>query len=190
MTKKMKTQEMNINGFDLAAITGTVEAIKGNPAIADFKWRAKNTWITGGRNKSTIKDFYGDCKEDESRVKEFVYENSEPPVLLGGNESANPVEFLLHGLAGCLTTTMALHAAARGISVDKISSSLEGDWDAHGFLGLDDQVRNGFKEIKVKFDIEGDLTEEQKDELITLACGYSPVYDMVSNGLPVKVERK
>ncbi|HSJ68938.1 MAG TPA: OsmC family protein [Anditalea sp.] len=186
----MKTQEININGFDLAAISGTVEAIQNNPAIADFKWRANNTWITGGRNRSYIKDFYGGCTEDESREKAFIYENSEPPILLGANESANPVEFLLHGLAGCLTTTMALHAAAKGISIERISSTLEGDWDAHGFLGLDDQVRNGFKQIKVKFDIEGDLTEDQKDELISLACGYSPVYDMVSNGVPVMVARK
>lgn len=178
-----------VNGFELESISNTVEAIQGNPEIAKFEFRAKNHWITGGHNRSSIQDFYGGCQEDTSREIPFVFDNSEPPILLGNNEGANPVEFILHGLAGCMTTTMMLHAAANGISVDKLTSTLKGDLDVQGFLGLDDSIRNGYQNIQVEFDIQGNLTEEEKEFLIGLAQ-KSPVFDVVSNGVPVKVSRK
>lgn len=178
-----------VNGFELESISNTVEAIQGNPEIAKFEFRAQNRWITGGHNRSTIQDFYGGCQEDTSRETPFVFDNSEPPILLGNNEGANPVEFILHGLAGCMTTTMMLHAAANGISVDKLSTSLKGELDVQGFLGLDDSVRNGYQKIVVEFDIQGDLTEKEKQFLIELGQ-KSPVFDVVTNGVPVQVSRK
>ena len=178
-----------INGFELESITNTVEAIQGNTDIAKFQFRARNRWITGGHNRSTIQDFYGGCQEDESRETAFVFDNGEPPILLGSNEGANPVEFVLHALAGCMTTTMMLHAAANGISVDKVSSKFVGDLDVQGFLGLDKTIRNGYQNIKVVFDIQGDLTEEEKQTLIGFAQN-SPVFDVVTNGVPVQISHK
>ncbi|WP_242117127.1 OsmC family protein [Aestuariivivens sediminicola] len=182
----METLHKEINGFRSKDIMDTVNAIQSNPEIAKFKFRARNKWISGGHNRSSIQDFYGACTEDDSRTSPFVFDNSEPPILLGNNEGANPVEFILHGLAGCMTTTMVLHAAANGIPVDHVESFLEGDLDVQGFLGLDDSVRNGYQKIKVKFKIQGNLTEEQKNQLMTFVY-KSPVFDIVTNKIPVAV---
>lgn len=182
----METLQLTVNGFKSQDIMDTVGAIQSNPEIAKFKFRARNRWISGGHNRSTIQGFYGACQEDESRDLPFVFDNSEPPILLGNNEGANPVEFILHGLAGCMTTTMMLHAAANGIAVDHVESSLEGDIDVQGFLGLDESVRNGYQNIRVNFKIEGDLTEEEKQKLISFAY-MSPVFDIVTNKVPVSI---
>jgi uncharacterized OsmC-like protein len=183
------TIQKSVNGFRLDAIQETVKTLTQNPELAQFKFRAKNRWIVGGHNRSTIHGFYGGGQEDESRITPFVFDNGEPPILLGNNEGANPVEFILHGLAGCTTTTMALHAAAKGIAVESIESELEGDLDVMGFLGLNENVRNGYQEIRIKFTITGDLTGEQKEELISFAKN-SPVYDVVTHGVPVKFSVK
>ena len=183
------TIQKTVNGFSLDAIQETVKVLTQNPKLAQFKFRAKNKWVQGGHNRSTIHGFYGGGQEDDSRMEPFVFDNGEPPILLGNNEGANPVEFILHGLAGCTTTTMALHAAARGIAIESIESELEGDLDVMGFLGLNENVRNGYREIRIKFTITGDLTEAQKEELISYAKN-SPVYDVVSNGVPVKFSVK
>ena len=97
------------------------------------------------------------------------------------------MEFILHGLAGCLTTTLALHAAASGIEVDAIQTKLEGDIDMNGFLGLDESVRNGYKQINVSFDIQGDLTADQKKDLIEMIKSRSPVFDIVTNKVPINI---
>lgn len=175
-----------INGFSTEAISETLSAIQGNPEIAKFQFRVKNKWITGGHNQASVKDFYGGCQEDTSRSKAWVFDNGEPPILLGTNEGANPVEYLLSALSGCMTTTMAVHAAARGIEIESIESKFEGDLDVQGFLGLDDSVRQGYQKIRVSFDIKGDLTDEQKQELISFTKN-SPVYDVVTNGTKVEV---
>ena len=175
-----------VNGFNADAISETIEAIQGNPEIAKFQFRVKNRWITGGHNQATVKEFFGGCEEDTSRQKAWVFDNGEPPILLGSNEGANPVEYLLSALSGCMTTTMAVHAAARGIEIESIESKFEGDLDVHGFLGLDDNVRQGYQQIRVTFDIKGDLTQEQKQELIAFTKN-SPVYDVVTNGTSVEV---
>lgn len=183
----MEMLEQTVNGFKTQEIMDTVRAIQSKPEIGEFRFRVKNQWISGGHNRSTIKEFYGGCAEDESRAEPFVYDNSEPPILLGNNEGANPVEFILHGLAGCMTTTMTLHAAANGIAVDHIESCLEGDIDVKGFLGLDESVRNGYQNIRVKFKIEGDLTEEERKTLLSYAY-KSPVFDIVTNKVPVALD--
>jgi uncharacterized OsmC-like protein len=175
-----------INGFREEEIFGTLSAIQENPEIAKFRFRAGNKWVTAGHNRATIRDFYGGCQEDTSRDKDWMLDNGEPPILLGTNEGPNPVEYLLSALSGCMTTTMALHAAARGIEIESIESRYEGDIDVQGFLGLSDQVRNGYQQIRVTFDIKGNLTDEQKQELIMLTK-KSPVYDVVTNGTQVQV---
>ena len=180
----MEMLAKTVNGFNTQDIMDTVQAIQAKPEIGEFEFRVKNKWISGGHNRSTIQGFYGGCAEDQSRKAPFVYDNSEPPILLGNNEGANPVEYILHGLAGCMTTTMVLHAAAHGIAVDRIESCLEGDLDVKGFLGLDETVRNGYQNIRVQFKIEGDLSEEEKKKLLSFAY-MSPVFDIVTNKVPV-----
>ena len=184
---KMETSiQKTINGFHANEINETLQALQQNPEIAKFQFRVRNKWIQGGHNQSSIQGFYGGGKEDDTRAEPFVFDNGEPPILLGNNEGANPVEFVLHALAGCMTTTMVLHAAARGIEIDSVESAFEGDLDVQGFLGLDETVRNGYQQIQINFKIEGDLSDDQKNELISFTS-KSPVFDIVTNRVPVKV---
>jgi uncharacterized OsmC-like protein len=183
------TKERTINGLDTKQMLETVDAIKATPALARFQFRNRNRWIDGGENHSTIRDFYGAGREDDSRRASFEFVNGEPPVLLGNNEGANPVEFLLHALAGCVTTTFVLHAAARGIRIESISTQMEGDIDLRGLLGLDDSVFPGYEEIRMKMDIEADCSSEELDELLAYTQKHSPVCNSVCRPVPVVVER-
>lgn len=177
------------NGMDLDKMAGTIPALKGDPMLAQFQFRARNQWIDGGENRSTIKDFYGAGAEDTSRSKPFLFTNGEPPILLGDNEGANPVEFLLHALAGCVTTTTVLHAAARGIRIESMSTELLGDIDLQGLLGLDETVQAGYRHIQVKVDIKADCSDEELDDLLRFAQQHSPVCNTVCRPVPVSIER-
>ena len=178
-----------MNGLNLAQMAQTVHALKADPTLAKFQFRASNQWIGGGENHSTIMDFYGAGAEDTSRREPFVFVNGEPPVLLGHNEGANPVEFLLHALAGCVTTTTVLHAAARGIRIESMSTRLEGDIDLQGLLALDPQVVAGYKEVRIKMDIKADCSDDDLDDLLKFAQHHSPVCNTVCRPVPVVIER-
>ena len=185
------TQQDNTssNGLNVEQMVQTVEALKNDPQLAQFEFRARNQWINGGENRSTIQDFYGAGAEDESRSEPFVYTNGEPPVLLGNNEGGNPVEYLLHALAGCVTTTTVLHATARGISIHKLSTVLVGDIDLQGLLALDDEAPVGYRSIRIEMDIEADASDEEIEDLISFAKDHSPVCNTVCRPVPVTVER-
>ena len=186
----MTHHDQNIrNGLNLDQMAQTVEALKNYPALARFQFRARNQWIDGGENRSSIRDFYGAGAEDTSRSEPFVFTNGEPPVLLGNNEGANPVEYLLHALAGCVTTTTVLHAAARGIRIHRLATELTGDIDLQGFLALDDSVPVGYESIRIRMDIEADATDEEIDRLLAFAREHSPVCSTVCRPVPVTVER-
>jgi uncharacterized OsmC-like protein len=176
-----------VNGLDVDAAVATIEAIKADPSLARFQFRANNTWISGGHNRSTIKDFYGAGCEDASRMTEFTFDNGEPPVLLGNNEGANPVEFLLHALAGCVTTTFVLHAMARGIEIRSLKTRLEGELDLHGLLGLDEAVSPGYEQIRIAMDVDADCPPEALDDLLAYAQAHSPVCNTVCRPVPVIV---
>jgi uncharacterized OsmC-like protein len=185
MTAQAATDQATtiVNGVDVDYVMGVVAQVKGNADIAQFQFRAANQWLDGGHNRSTVKDFYGACKEDDTRTEPFVMEADEPPVLGSNDKAPNPVEFVLHGLAACLTTTMAYHAAVRGIDIDAISSTLEGNLDLRGFLGLSEDVRKGYHHVRVTMTVKSDASADQLRELAM----YSPVYDIVSNSLPVEL---
>ncbi|MDX9971560.1 MAG: OsmC family protein [FCB group bacterium] len=186
----MKAQAtQTLNGIDRAQMQETVKAIKKQPTLAQFEWRVHNKWLGGGANRSTIRDFYGAGQEDTSRSEDFVFVNGEPPVLLGANEGANPVEFLLHALAGCITSTAVIHAAARGIRIESISTRLEGDMDLRGFLDLDPSITPGYEGIRVVVDIQADCGDEELDELLAFAKDHSPVSQSLCRPVPVTVER-
>ncbi len=177
------------NGLDIEQMGQTVRALKNDPALAQFQFRAHNRWITGGENRSTIKDFYGAGAEDTSRSEAFIFTNGEPPVLLGHNEGANPVEYLLHALAGCVTTTTVLHAAVRGLKLRKLSTELTGNINLQGLLALDDSVPAGYESIRIRMDIEADCSDEDLAALIDFAQQHSPVCNTVCRPVPVTIER-
>ncbi len=182
----MATSKGIVNGVNVDTLFGVIDAVKGNPNVADFKFSITNKWSNGGHNISNIGNFYGAC---ETQTREgFVVDNAEHQILLGEDQGPNPVEYVLHALAGCLTTSLVYHAAARGQKITEVESTLEGDLDLHGFLGMDEKVRNGYKNIKVTMKVKGDVSEEQLQELIQLAQARSPVYDIVTHPVPVTVQ--
>src|SRR5919205_2571859 len=176
------------NGVDTEVMFGTLDAIKAQPELGTFQFRASNTWIDGAHNRSTIKGFYGAGQEDTTRQPTFTMDAGEPAILLGTDTGPNPAECLLHALAACLTTSLVYVAAARGVRLTRVESTLEGDMDVQGALGLDDDYRNGFEQIRVSFHVEGDAPEEKLREVVERAQQRSVVFDMVRNGVPVTVD--
>lgn len=178
-----------LNGLDVQAAVDTIEAVKSDPSLGRFQFRNRNRWVSGGVNRSRIKDFYGAGREDDSRAETFEFTNGEPPVLLGNNEGANPVEFLLHALAGCVTTTLITHATARGITITSLSTELEGELDIRGMLGLDESVSAGYESIRIKMAVEADCSDEELADLMAFVRGHSPVCTTVFRPVPVTLER-
>ncbi len=185
----MNQQSTMRNGLDVEQMQQTVAALQADPSLARFEFRASNTWVDGGHNRSTIQGFYGAGGEDDSRDAAFEFDNGEPPVLLGHNEGANPVEFLLHALAGCVTTTTVLHAAARGIEIESISTELVGTIDVQGLLDLDPEASVGYEGVTIRMRIEADCSDAELDELLSFAKAHSPVCSTVCRPVPVSLER-
>ena len=182
-TQQASPAPVRRNGVDVTALFATIDAVKADTGLAEFRFRASNRWIDGGHNRSTIQSFYGCRQEDQTRAEPFMLDNDEPPVLLGADAGANPVEYVLHALAGCLTTTMVYHAAARGIDIGAVESELEGDLDLRGFLGLSDEVRKGYREIRVTLRVQSAADAG----ILKNLAQYSPVYDIVSRSVPVQL---
>jgi len=188
MSNSTQVIETVRNGVDNAQMYGTLDAINANPELGVFQFRASNRWLGGAHNRSTIRSFYGAGQEDDSRAEAFSIDAGEPAVLLGVDTGPNPAEALLHALAACLTTTLVYVAAARKVNLTEVESTLEGDMDVRGCLGLTDEVRNGFTNIRVRFRISGDAPQEKLQEIVQRAQARSAVFDMVSSGVPVQVE--
>jgi len=176
-----------INGVAVDDLFMTIDAVNSTPAIAQFKFRVLNEWQGGSQNCSKVEGFHG-AGQEQSRPRPFVLAADEPAVLLGKDLAANPVEYLLHALASCLTTSMVYHAAARGIQLEEVESTLEGNLDLHGFLDLDPTVRKGFQGIRVTFKVKADVPDERLQEIVALGTGHSPVFDSLTKGVPVTVE--
>ncbi len=175
-----------VNGVRVDDLFKVVDDVKATPGIASFRFRIRNRWIDCGHNRSTISDFFG-AQQDIPHKKTFVLDADEPELLLGKDEGANPVEYLLHALASCVTSSIVYHAAARGIRIEEIESSVEGKIDLRGFLGLDENIRNGFQNIDMKFRIKAEGSEEEVRDLCRLGPKFSPVFDSVTKGVPVAV---
>jgi uncharacterized OsmC-like protein len=184
--EKIEQKENIVNGVNVSKLLETVGVIKEKPEIAKFNFKAKGKWINGGHNRTTISEFYGACQNFQ-RSQPFVFEKDEPPVLLGNDQGANPVEYVFAALDGCLTTSLIYHAAVQGIKIDEVETSFSGDLNLHGFLGLDESIRNGYEKIKVTFKIKADASKEKLQELVQLAQKRSPVFDIVSHPTPVEV---
>jgi uncharacterized OsmC-like protein len=184
----MQVMDTIRNGVDTEQLFGTLDAVKAQPELAEFKWRVSNEWIDGAHNRSSIKDFHAACQEDTSREQAFTVDAGEPAILCGTDTGPNPAEYLLHALAACLTTSLVYVAAARKVPLTRVESTLEGDMDVQGALGLDDDVPNRFTDIRVTFTVEGDASDEKLREVVRRATARSAVFDTLTTGVPVHVD--
>ena len=181
------TQRPPRNGVDVPTLYATLDAVKGAPQIAEFQFRATNKWVNGTHNQSTIDGFYG-ATQEMTHKQPFTYDADHPAVLVGTNKGPTPVEFLLHAIAACLTAGLANIAAARGVTLHRVESTVEGDIDLLGILGLSPDVRNGYLQIRVRFDVEGDATPEELAALVERSRQRSAVYDVLTNGTDVQID--
>lgn len=179
----MVAQQEIVNGVDVGELRDKVRQMRETPDQAEFSFRVRNQWVNGGHNRTTVCDFYG-AGDVHPHERPFEIEADEPPLLLGEDRGANPVEHLLNALAGCLTSSLVYHAAIRGIRIEAVESTVEGDLDIRGFMGITPEVRKGYRNIRVTFRVQSDAPKEQLDAL----CRFSPVFDVVSNGTQVCIE--
>jgi uncharacterized OsmC-like protein len=173
------------NGVDTATLFATIDAVRANNEIADFQFRATNTWISGTHNRSTLHGFFG-ATQEMTHAQPFTYDADHPAVLVGTDHAPTPVEFLLHALAACLTAGIANIAAARGVNLTSVESTVEGDIDLLGILGLSDDVRNGYERIRVNFTLRGDDPEKLR-AVVDQSRKRSAVFDVLTNGVPVTI---
>ena len=178
-----QTQEL-INGVDVGQLMNVIGSIEEDTGFAKFQFRASNQWVGGELCRSQIQGFYGGNAEDTTRSQPFTIDSDEPPIASGENRAPNPMEFLLHALASCLTGTMINHASVRGIEIEAVESSYSGDMDVRGLFGLSHEVRKGFSKANVKMRVKSKASAEELTELAM----FSPVYDVISNSLPVEFE--
>jgi uncharacterized OsmC-like protein len=176
------------NGVDVPRLFATLDAVKGQNEIAKFQFRASNTWVNGTHNRSQLSGFFGAMQEMEHK-NVTVLDADHPTVLVGEDNAPTPIEFILHAIAACLTSGVANIAAARGIQLRKVTSTVEGDIDLLGILGLSDgTVRNGYEQIRVSFHIEGDADDEKLRGLVEQSRRRSAVYDVLTNPTPVVID--
>lgn len=185
MAEQARMTEADVtNGINVAEYEEIVENVRKQPALAKFQVRAKNVWNSGGYNRTTITDFYGAGEEQGVEDRRFVLGAAEPPVLLGEDQAPNPVEYLLHALAACLTSSIIYKAAAHGITIESVQSTLEGDMDARSFLEISDEQRRGYQNIRATFRVRSDASPEEIEHL----AEFSPVLDVVRHGTPVSLQ--
>ena len=184
----MTTMENPVrNGVDTATLFATLDAVKGNNDIAKFQFRATNRWVAGTHNQTTIHGFYGAMQEMEHQ-QAFTYDADHPAVLVGKDNGPTPAEYLLHALAACLTAGLANIAAARGVTLTEVRTSIAGDIDLNGILGLDPDVRNGFQQITVRMAVKGDAPADTLRKIVEQSRSRSAVYDVITNHVPVTIE--
>lgn len=183
----MATNKAVDNGVNAQALIGAREALTKEPAGAQFTWRATCKWVNGTHSRSTIEGFYGLGTEQKHKT-EFTFEADHPEIFASEDHGATPVELVLSGLASCLTAGVASVAQLRGIQLRSVTAKLEGDMDILGILGADPDVRNGFNNIKVVFDIDADATPEDIKALVAQSQKRSAVYDIITNPTNITVE--
>ena len=175
------------NGVDTAALFATLDAVKQAPEAAKFQFRAHNQWVSGTHNRSTIAGYFG-VGEERTHERTFVFDADHPAILVGQDHGPTPTEFVLHALAACLTAGLATIAAARGVNLTEGRSTVTGDIDLNGILGLSPDVRNGYQQITVRFTVKGDAPAETLREIVEQSRARSAVYDIITNQVPVTVE--
>ena len=181
-------QHVTRNGVDTTALFATIDVVREQPELAQFQFRASNRWVRGTHSQSRIRGFYGAGQENSIRTEDVVLDADHPKVLRGQDQGPAPVEYVLHALAACLTAGIGNIASARGVNLDFVESTVEGDIDLQGILGLSSEVRNGYNQIRVSFRIAGDAPEEKLREIVEQSRARSAVFDIITNPVPVCVE--
>lgn len=175
-----------LNGVNTPNLFATINAVAGTPSLAKFQFRATNRWIAGTYGRGTIESFYG-AGSEQAHKRTFTLEADHPAVLVGEDNAPLPVEYLLYGLASCITSGIANIAAARGVKLTEVEARVEGDIDLLGILGLSDEVRNGYNQIRATFTIKGDAPEAKLRQIVEQSRARSAVFDVLTNGVPVDV---
>ncbi|RYP86834.1 OsmC family peroxiredoxin [Nocardioides guangzhouensis] len=181
------TQPQPRNGVDVPTLFATLDAVRDNPGIARFQFRARNTWQTGTHSRSELSGFFGAGQELAHR-QVTVVDSDHPEVLVGGDRAPTPAEYLLHAIAACITAGIGNIASARGVDLSHVSSTVEGDIDLLGILGLSDSARNGYEQIKVTFHVEGNADAETLRQIVEQSRNRSAVYDALTNPTPVHID--
>ena len=179
-----RVEEQTVNGVTVGTVMNLIGSIEDNSDNAHFQFRLKNHWVDGGLNRSHIQEFFADGQDDITRIEPFIVDSDEPAVTSGQDSSPNPMEWVLHSLASCMTTTLVYHAAVQGIEIESVESSLAGDLDVRGMLGLSEESRKAYNNVRVHMQVRSAADIETLKELAL----FSPVYDMISNSLPVQFE--
>lgn len=186
-TATAQTAPAHLNGVDTDTLFATINVVKGAPELGKFQFRAKSRWLSGTHSRSEQVGFFGAGAEHE-HGKSMSFDIDHPAVLTGTDQGPAPVEYLLYGLAGCLTAGIGNIAAARGIRLHKVEATVEGDIDLRAILGLSDEVRNGYEAIRIKFEIDGDAPPEKLRQIVEQSRARSAVFDVLTNGVPVQLE--
>jgi len=183
---KPKRERVPLNGVDTPNLFATINAVKAQPELATFRFTATNQWLKGTHSRSRIELFTG-AGAEHRHTGDVQFDADHPAVLVGGDAAPTPVEFLLHAIAACITAGIGNIAAARGVKLTSVESTVEGDIDLRGILGLSDEVRNGFQQMRVDFRITGDADPQKLREIVDQAKARSAVYDVLTNGIPVAI---
>jgi uncharacterized OsmC-like protein len=182
-----KTRErMPLNGVDTPTLFATINAVKAQPELARFQFRATNRWLNGTHSRSRLETFSG-AGGEHRHTGDIQFDADHPAVLVGADKAPTPVEFLLHAIAACITAGIGNIAAARGVTLTEVESTVEGDIDLRGILGLSDQVRNGYEAMRVHFRVRGDAAPEKLEQIVAQAKARSAVFDVLTNGTAVQI---
>jgi uncharacterized OsmC-like protein len=185
-TVRTRRERIPLNGVDTPTLFGTLDAVKRQPELAKFQFRARNRWQNGTLSETTIATFSGAGGEHAHKTT-FTLTADHPAVLVAEDRAPLPVEYLLHALASCITGGIANIAAARGVTLREVESTIEGDIDLLGIFGMSKDVRNGYQGIRASFSIKGDAPPEQLQDIVEQSRARSAVFDVLTNGVPVSV---
>ena len=186
MTPPVRAPREPLNGVNTPVLMATINAVKENPALAEFQFRASSRWIDGTYSESRVEAFSGAGGEHRHQ-SQFSVGADHPAVLVGQDRGMTPIELLLHGLAACITAGIGNIAAARGVRLSSVESHVEGTVDLRGILGLSTEVRNGYQDIRITFEIAGDAPPEKLREIVEQSRARSAVFDVLTNGVPVQM---
>ena len=175
------------NGVNVQALLEAREVLRGAPEAAQFTWRASSKWQNGVHSTTTIQNFFG-LGEEQSHKKESVFDADHPEIFAAEDNGITPIEYLLVGLASCLSAGVASVAQNRGIQLRSVEATVEGQHDIRGILGVDSDVRNGFTDVKVTFNIDADASKQDIEALVAQSQKRSAVFDALTNPTDVTVE--
>ena len=173
-----------VNGIDVDILHETIDAVKQDPELGKCRFRAKNKWIDGDHNRTTISDYFA-AGEERTHKRSFEVDADEPPMMAGDDDTPSPTEYLLNALASCVTTSIVAQAAVRGIHVEELESEVEGDIDLRGFFGLSQDTPKGYTNIRLKVRVKADA--DNMERLRRLA-EYSPTFNTLVQGVKVDLQ--